>query len=660
MSRKRPLSDAEVRILLECDESDVESGAESDGLEELYSDAQLNVSSDDDTDEASQQQPTAEAQPQSSEAADDPEQAAATAGPGLPLHQVTDVASALSVTLDPDNYDPVQQPPDVRYVVQMRKPTRTDPGETITWSSRLEAPPGRQSRANVIKNRPGVRGQLAKSAKTPIQAWSLFFDDDMVDLLVDGTNKRLREKRSMLTEQARVDSRYNDTDRTEMKAFIGLAYARGLLGQNHHDVKRVFHPQTGHHIFSATMSLRRFQKINAHLCMDDPATRAERWTADRFAACRELFEKFKNNCLKHVVAEEMVSLDETLYPTRNLVKFRQYNRSKPAKYGLLFRSVNATTYPFTYTTIVYAGRPVGEPGPHYVTGLEDAVKTLLTDMKTKNSITGRNVTMDRLYTSVPLARWMLEEHVTVVGTLNITRRGIPPAVKSLTGREDNSYVALFEPETKLSLHSYAVTTKSSGKRNVLLLTTMNPIMGVTRDERKKPAIYRLYDVTKGGTDVVDQRMRAFTTKTKSRKWTVVTLCYILDTCRVNAGTVMALNTKVHPRELVSVNFGWDLALQLVEPHVRRRSTEKLPRPVKARISLLLDEDEDGAGPSTSGAAGSTTSSMRRRCATCVRSLPTYGYTAGKNKLKKVTTVCCRCGEPLCAAHCAMYCERCRE
>ena len=75
MSRKRPLSDAKVRILLECDESDLESGAESDGLEELYSDAQLNVSSDDDTDEASQQQPTAEAQPQSSEAADDPDQA---------------------------------------------------------------------------------------------------------------------------------------------------------------------------------------------------------------------------------------------------------------------------------------------------------------------------------------------------------------------------------------------------------------------------------------------------------------------------------------------------------------------------------------------------------------------------------------------------------
>ena len=104
-----------------------------------------------------------------------------------------------------------------------------------------------------------------------------------------------------------------------------------------------------------------------------------------------------------------MALDETLYPTRSKAKFRQYNRNKPAKYGLLFRSVNATTYPYTYVTTVYAGRPVGEPGPHYVTGLEDVFKRLLQDMLDHNSLQGRNVTMDRLYTSVPLGEWMLKK-----------------------------------------------------------------------------------------------------------------------------------------------------------------------------------------------------------------------------------------------------------
>ena len=41
-----------------------------------------------------------------------------------------------------------------------------------------------------------------------------------------------------------------------------------------------------------------------------------------------------------------------------------------------------------------------------------------------------------------------------------------------------------------------MTTKSTGRGNVLVLTTMNPIMGVSKEPKRKPAIYRLYDVTK--------------------------------------------------------------------------------------------------------------------------------------------------------------------
>ena len=153
---------------------------------------------------------------------------------------------------------------------------------------------------------------------------------------------------------------------------------------------------------------------------------------------------------------------------------------------------------------------------------------------------------------------------------------------------------------------------------------MNPIMGVTKDAKKKPAIFRLYDVTKGGTDVVDQRMGSYTTKPKSRKWTVAALCYVFDTCRVNAASVLALNTGKHPRDVVSVEFGWDLVLQLVEPHMQRRKSENLPKSVQAKIGLMLQPDE--LGPSTSG--GSQTedvaqeSGIRRRCSTCLRNLPT--------------------------------------
>ena len=70
----------------------------------------------------------------------------------------------------------------------------------------------------------------------------------------------------------------------------------------------------------------------------------------------------------------------------------------------------------------------------------------------------------------------------------------------------------------LNVTSYVVKTKSSGKSNVLVLSTRNPILGLTKDDGKsKPAIIKFYDFTKGGTDIVDQIMEKNTVKPKSSK-----------------------------------------------------------------------------------------------------------------------------------------------
>ena len=54
--------------------------------------------------------------------------------------------------------------------------------------------------------------------------------------------------------------------------------------------------------------------------------------------------------------------------------------------------------------------------------------------------------------------------------------------------------------TTPNVTSYVVNTESSGKRNILVLSTLNPILGLTKDDGKsKPAIIKFYDFTKGGT-----------------------------------------------------------------------------------------------------------------------------------------------------------------
>ena len=110
--------------------------------------------------------------------------------------------------------------------------------------------------------------------------------------------------------------------------------------------------------------------------------------------------------------------------------------------------------------------------------------------------------------------------------MNSIRKGVNvQQIKGTIGRDAPSTVIRWEKyedtpsrgKVSKSLTSYVVKT-ASGKRNVLVLTTVVPIIGKTKDDGKqKPAIIKFYDYTKGGTDIVDQIMTKYSVKPKSAK-----------------------------------------------------------------------------------------------------------------------------------------------
>ena len=98
---------------------------------------------------------------------------------------------------------------------------------------------------------------------------------------------------------------------------------------------------------------------------------------------------------------------------------------------------------------------------------------------------------------------------------------------------------------KICLSSYTVQTKSKGKKNVVILSTTRPMHSCTKDDNKsKPQIFKFYDFTKGGTDIVDQMNDYFTTRAKSLRWVMIVLYYMLDTARVNAKTIWCIKTEL--------------------------------------------------------------------------------------------------------------------
>ena len=125
------------------------------------------------------------------------------------------------------------------------------------------------------------------------------------------------------------------------------------------------------------MSRFHFYFICSHICFYNPDTIIERWKHDRFAAMREIFSECNKNFARALISEDYLTIDETLYPMRNQISFKQYNPDKPAKYGILYKPMNSARYPFTHQSHVHCGKPEQEPDENYFYGIINYVEYLV-------------------------------------------------------------------------------------------------------------------------------------------------------------------------------------------------------------------------------------------------------------------------------------------
>ena len=125
-----------------------------------------------------------------------------------------------------------------------------------------------------------------------------------------------------------------------------------------------------------------------------------------------------------------------------------------------------------------------------------------------------------------LAERALQKKFTIVGTMRHDRKGIPKEVKAVGNREEKSVLYVYHKEKNIML-AYCIDKKTSGKKSVIVLSTMQDSVKVTNDQRKKPQIH---DHTKGGIDVVDLLSTSHSTRIKSKRWPINAFAFILDTC----------------------------------------------------------------------------------------------------------------------------------
>lgn len=389
---------------------------------------------------------------------------------------------------------------------------------------------------------------------SPREAWELFLSEEILLQVIKGTNvegQRIANAR---------EKAWLKVDQLELKAWIGLCILSGSEKSWDVAVRELFGSPFQNPMYKATMSINRFEDIRRALRFDDKRTRPARLATEHMAAFRDMWEMFLVNCRRRFIPNDCVTVDEQLVPFRGRCKFLQYMPSKPAKYGIKIFWVCDARVPYAIDAKVYTGR---QPGDEVQKNLgEKIVKELCSALRH----TGRNITMDNFFTTIPLAQELLESGLTIVGTLRQNKPDIPAVMKASSTRK--LYSTEFGFNGNVTMASYV---RKKGKVVVLLSTMHQNKMLDENSEKKKPEIITFYNKSKGGVDLVDQMVGTYTCKRQTQRWPMVLWYNMLDVATLNAYSIFKAQ---HPNDKGGIPerrlFLRELSRELILPQMQQR------------------------------------------------------------------------------------------
>lgn len=511
-----------------------------------------------------------------------------------------------------------------------QKPFIMGKDNTTKWYVHPISKKGRTASRNIVKpsHLPGAIRE-GKNVQSPLQAWQLYFPDEVLEGIVANTN--------LWIEQNQVNyDRPRDalpTNLVELKALIGLLYLAGTLRARRLNLKDLWGKDgTGFEAFRLTMSRTRFEFLLRALRFDNINTRADRITVDKFTHIRELFEEFVSRCIRYYSVSEYVTIDEMLEGFRGRCPFRQYISNKPEKYGVkVFSLADARTF-YTYNMEVYAGKQ--PEGPYKV---DNSGKSIVERLVQPISGSGRNVTTDNWYTSIPLSETLLKYHkLTNVGTVRKNKRELPPIFVQTKNRQENSSLFAFREEH--TLLSY-VPKKN---KNVVLLSSMHMDNSIDPEsgDANKAEMLTFYNLTKGGVDVVDKMKAEYSVSRTSNRWPLTIFYMLLNISGINACIIF--RDKANTSKMNRRFFLKTLSDMLRKDYmIHRLSIDCIPKDIKVRLHTILGVEEKRRLPPP--AAERDTG----RCFLCDR-----------QKNRKTKTKCSSCSRFICKEHTNTTCSQC--
>lgn len=485
----------------------------------------------------------------------------------------------------------------------------TKNGDVIIWSD-ME---GNLNNFNFLPaERPGISEatDLHLLKNSPFEFYSLFLDNEILDLLVTETN-RYAEQRivdAIARENVRpIYLNWYDTSRDEMLTFIGVVLWMGLDRKpklRNYWCKNEMYSS----VLSKTISRNRFEAILSFLHVSNNETALP---DDRLAKINPLVRALTVKFQNAINPGENICIDESMVPFRGRVHFRQYIQTKKHRYGIkIFKLCLKGGY--TWRLKIYAGK-------QYIPRGESASALTVMELIQPLLNAGRTLFTDNYYTSVQLAHSLNENETHLIGTLRKNRVMNSKIVAD--SKLEKGQMVVKESNTGV------IMGKWKDKREVTFLTTKSvPQMIETTnkrgDKRMKPSTILEYNDGKSFIDVSDQLASYCTTVRRGVKWyRKVLFELVTNTCIVNAH-VLYKSTVLKPMDIVA--FRENIVMYLLSE--RFNNIEAAPISNIHKIIFMKER-------------------RRGRCTLCYKMLVTrFGRKEASKKCPQVTSACPGCPE----------------
>lgn len=362
--------------------------------------------------------------------------------------------------------------------------------------------------------------------RSPLEYFKLFFDDDLINNIVDQTNLYSVQKHGVSL----------NTNFSEICNYFGIHVISGIVPMPSY--KMYWSQHTRYSPIADVMARNRFEKLRSNLHInnnDNMKTRGDPFY-DKLFKVRPFIETIKNN-LSKIEPEEHNSVDEIMIPFKGHSSLKQYVKNKPHKWGIKVfarAGISGIIYDFE----VYVGK--GTAGENSELGISgDVVVKLCSGLPKHRNF---KVYTDNFFTSYDLLV-NLKQNMGILSTgtvrVNRLRNYKPKDDKDLKNEGRGS----FDYSTECDENIIAV--KWCDNKSVNLVSSyvgIEPLGTVKRwsqsdkkyIEVNRPHIVKVYNTNMGGVDLNDMLVALYRTKIGVKRFYLKIIFHLMDICIVNA------------------------------------------------------------------------------------------------------------------------------